>query len=244
MLDSLHAQFDARFCFNQTTGCVPLPGSVFDVPLQEVIAMVNATTVDTPDLRGVWMQYGLDGTGNFVAGFRVPLLHPTGPGAFSVDTTGTTFYSRNTADQLRASSYTAWANGQLATYLSKVMVRRRPGAAPSPLNPAELKDRTSYLLPWETVLQAMVVSNADSINANTRLVLACIAENRMAPADPPANDLRHHLVVYLRNGSNILVDGRVYPNTPFHLKGCDMGAPCPTSCMPFAYSNQTPPVCH
>ena len=244
VLDSLASLFRSQFCVAGNTQCGALSSETFDVSLTEFVNMVNKLSVQEPNMRGVWIQYGLDGTNGFVAGFRVVEMVPDGNDGYDYDSTGTTFFTRGVDDKLTPASYAAWERGQLAAYLDRMRVRRTIGAQPTTLDPAKFNDRTSYLIPWETVMEAMMVHCADSVQSRTRMVLACIGEQRMVEGDK-ANDFRHHIAASPPPGRNILLDGVDHTNFPFQFKAADYGSPCPPlGCAKFTLANEPARKCH
>jgi|LakMenEpi03Aug12_release.lakeMendotaPanAssembly.Ray.scaffolds.fasta_scaffold01333_3 hypothetical protein len=240
-LDSLRLLFNSRFCTGPKEACLPL--ATADVVVDPAaLGQIVASLPWGPDtLHGVWFQYGLGTRSEFQVGIRVLPLVPDTGGWYTMDTTGTAFYTVKPDGTLTTSSYAAFASGAEKAYLQNMRVRRTPGGVPEPLDPAGMNDRTSYLMPWECVLEALYAENQDAIDDGAELVVASIAMDQQEGNDP-ANDLRHHLALFLRNDS-ILVNDTVYAGQPFHRKAADHGTACPPMCTSFRYSTTPAPTC-
>lgn len=233
VLDSLQALFGGQFCVSTPRGCVKFLAQEVLLDPQVFRSAILDVPVTEGQVRGVWMHYGLSVDWAFTVGFRFLVMDPDTAGIYDLDTAGTNFFVPGANGDLLKASYAQFATGPLARYLSFVMVRRTIGAAATHLNPDSLFDRTSYLLPWECVVQGLYDDNQNVLGDSTELVIASIAQQRQEPRDLN-NDMRHELSFYFTNDT-ALVDNTVYPGAPFKLKSADNGMACPPACDSFRY---------
>lgn len=235
MLDSLTAQFAAQFCTGTVAKCNALTRPNLQLDAVAFMDTVKSVIVAPGSIRGVWMEYGLNQDLSFTAGFRVVEMTPDSTGAYAYDTTGTAFRTPDANGRLQVSNYPAFVSSAAQRYLTKVLVRRTVGGGPTPLDPVTRNDRTSYLLPWECVLESMYVDNATAVANGAKLVVGSISRPLKVASDP-SDDMRHLLALYLFD-KNPLVDDVMYQGNAFEMKGCDDSVGCPPLCHSFAFAS-------
>lgn len=187
-------------------------------------------------IRGVLFHYGFDAVNrHFKVGFSVvPMTYFPATQEYKYDTVGTAFYKINATGGIVRSKLHLWNNGEKARYFAHVKLKRVVGGSVGDLGGG---DTESYMQAYEDEILRLGADNLAQITSQTKLVIACIAEDAR---DSQGNcKFRHHIALNLRNGAVNLVDDTTYPGQRFRMKAADLGTPCPPRCKKFKFDDKS-----